>query len=144
MCKMSLHQLLQECGADDDGGGSDMEVCIDNDEPSAPAGSGSTAVLGGHHSPAAGSASFVPHEDQAQRAGDDVIHPMDVASDSSPHGQSKDGSDGDSARARPREAAEERQEGEPPGTPTRAAGGATGPAPEASGCTPTVRTWQQM
>ena len=117
--------------------------CIDNDYPPAAAGSGSTEVLGGHDSPAAGS-SFVPQEDQAPRAGDDVNYPMEVTSDSSPHAQSKDGSDGDGARARPREAAEERHEGEPPGTPTRAAGGATGPAPEASGCTPTVRTWQQM
>ena len=60
----------------------------------APPGSGSTEVLEGHDSPAAGSASFLPPEDQA-RAGDDVNHPMDVTSDSSPHAKSKDGSDGE-------------------------------------------------
>ena len=132
---MSLHQLLQECGADDDVAGSDMDVCIGNDSPPA----GSTEVFGGNDSPPAGRTSFPPQEDQAQGAGDDVDHPMYVALGSSPDAQSKDGSDGDGARPL-REAAEERQERETPGTPTKAAGGAAGPGPEAGGRIPTVRT----
>ena len=78
-----------------------MDVCIGNDSPPA----GSTEVFGGNDSPPAGSTSFPPQEDQAQGAGDDVNHPMDVTLDSSPHAQSTDGSDGDGARPL-REAAE--------------------------------------
>ena len=67
---------------------------------------------------------------------------MDGTLDPSPNAQTKDGSGGDGARPTPlREAAEQREEGETPGTPQKAEGGAAGPAPpEASGRTPTVRT----
>ena len=59
---MSLHQLLQECGVDDDDAGSDMDVCIGSDPPAAvPA-----AVSGGTDSLPAGGTSLTPQEDEAQ------------------------------------------------------------------------------
>ena len=94
---MSLNQLLQECGGYDDGAGSDMDVCIGNDSPPAPpAGSASAPPAGSTSAPLAGStSSSLPQEDQAQGAGDDADHPVDV--DSSPHNQSADVSVGDGA-----------------------------------------------
>ena len=111
-----------------------MDVSIGNDSPPAPpAGSASAPPAGSTSAPLAGStSSSLPQEDQAQGAGDDADHPVDV--DSSPHNQSADVSDGDGARPL-REPAEER---ETPRTPTSAAGGAGGQGPEANGRTPTV------
>ena len=42
--RMSLHQLLQECGGYDDGAGSDKDVCIGNDSPPAPPAGSASAV----------------------------------------------------------------------------------------------------
>ncbi|CAB1104350.1 unnamed protein product [Ectocarpus sp. CCAP 1310/34] len=146
---MSLHLLLQECGGDDDGAGSDMDVCIENDGPPAPPASSSSPPLAGSTSSSLGSS--MPQEYQAQGAGDDPDQPVDVAFqaqgagedpdqpvdvalDSSPHSPSADVADGDGARplCEAAEAHPALQERETPQTPTSAAGGAGGEGPEAT------------
>ncbi|CAM9705832.1 unnamed protein product [Pylaiella littoralis] len=135
---MSLMDLLQDCGDDDDAG-SDMDVCIGSDPPAAvPA-----AVFGGTDSLPAGGTSLAPQEDEAQGAGDEARGAMDGTLDLITNAQSKNGSGGDGVRP----LGEAAEQGEAPGTPQRAeggapqraGGGAAGPAPpEASGRTPTA------
>ncbi|CAB1120545.1 unnamed protein product [Ectocarpus sp. CCAP 1310/34] len=126
---MSLMDLLQDCGDDDDAG-SDMDVCIGSDPPAAV-----PAVFGGTNSLPAGGTSLAPQEDEAQGAGDEARGAMDGTLDPITNAQSKTVSGGDGIRPL-REAAEQ---GETSDTPQRAEGGAAGPAPpEASGRTPTA------
>eukprot|EP00904_Undaria_pinnatifida_P000958 jgi/Undpi1/10863/HiC_scaffold_3.g01389.m1 len=95
-----------------------MEVCIDNDDPPAPAGGGSTETLALTLRAKTVVLMAMVQEQEAK-----TVLLMAMAQEQEDHVEQQK---------------EERQEGEPPGTPTWAAGGATGPAPEASGCTPTA------
>ena len=138
---MSLHQLLEECGSDDEGFGSDMDVCIGVDPPAA----GVAEVLETDDLRAGGTSS--------QGGGDEARGAVDGTLDPSPNPQSSGVSGGDGARPTPprEEAPEqqagdtprapEQQAGDTPRTPQRGGGGSAAPAPpEASGRAPTVRT----